>query len=238
MNREAQSVVLLLVGGAVLRISLSDVYLRYVKEGLRPFLIVSGVLLVVIAAVTLWRELFNRRAAHADGHDHHGHGGPKVAWLLILPVLAVFLIAPPALGSYAASREASTVNIPASDFPPLPSGDPVKLTVLDYATRAVWENGVSMQGRTIKLSGFLSERPGGGLYLTRIILTCCAADGRPIKVGLSGDVPGDLRPDQWVEVIGTYDPVTDSDAGRNENIPYLKIESLKEIPAPSQPYES
>ncbi len=53
MNREAQSVVLLLVGGAVLRISVSDIYLRYVKEGLRPFLIVSGALLVAIAVATL-----------------------------------------------------------------------------------------------------------------------------------------------------------------------------------------
>ena len=45
MNREAQSVVALLVGGAVLRISLTDVYLRYVKEGLRPFLIAAGLLM-------------------------------------------------------------------------------------------------------------------------------------------------------------------------------------------------
>ena len=42
MNRQAQAVVLLLLGGAVLKASVTDMYLRYVKEGLRPFLIAAG----------------------------------------------------------------------------------------------------------------------------------------------------------------------------------------------------
>ena len=43
VNRQAQAVVLLLLGGAVLKASVTDMYLRYVKEGLRPFLIAAGV---------------------------------------------------------------------------------------------------------------------------------------------------------------------------------------------------
>ena len=39
MNRQAQAVVMVLLGGAVLRISVGDLYLRYVKAGLRPFLL-------------------------------------------------------------------------------------------------------------------------------------------------------------------------------------------------------
>ncbi|MEV5767002.1 TIGR03943 family protein, partial [Micromonospora sp. NPDC052213] len=57
MNRQAQAVVLLLLGGAVVRASLTDLYLRYVKEGLRPFLVAAGLLLVVAAVMTLWYEL-------------------------------------------------------------------------------------------------------------------------------------------------------------------------------------
>ena len=41
MNKQAQAVIMLLFGGAVLKASLSDLYLRYVKEGLQPFLVVS-----------------------------------------------------------------------------------------------------------------------------------------------------------------------------------------------------
>ena len=48
MNRQAQAVVMLLLGGAVLKASLGDLYLRYVKEGLQPFLIGAGALLVAL----------------------------------------------------------------------------------------------------------------------------------------------------------------------------------------------
>ena len=46
MSREVGAVLLGLLGGAILRISIGDAYLRYVKEGLRPWLLVSGSVLV------------------------------------------------------------------------------------------------------------------------------------------------------------------------------------------------
>jgi uncharacterized repeat protein (TIGR03943 family) len=244
VNREAQSVVLFLLGGAILRISVTDVYLRYVKEGLRPFLLAAGALLVVIAAVTLYREVFGRTAQGEDEaaeelHDgeHHHHGGPRVAWLLVLPVFAVFLVGPPALGSYAASRGGTSVARQ-SDYAPLPAGDPVPLPVLDYASRAVWDRGASLGDRRVRLTGFISPAPsGGGVYLTRMVLTCCAADGRPVKVGLSGDVPAGLAPDTWLEVIGRYDERTDRDTANDETIPYLAVESVRSVSQPAQPYE-
>jgi uncharacterized repeat protein (TIGR03943 family) len=276
--------VLFLLGGAILRISATDVYLRYVKAGLRPFLIVSGVLLIVIAAVTLYREVFaparplgegdggSSTGAHApapghapahaaphpgahaavagdeevpappgaagnDGDGHaHGHAGPRVAWLLVVPVFAIFLIGPPALGSFAASRGGTSVA-KQSDYAPLPAGDPVTLPVLDYASRAVWDRGASLTDRRVRLTGFVSPRPGGGVYLTRMILTCCAADGRPVKVGLSGTVPAGLPADTWIEVTGRYDPRVDKDRANNESIPYLAAEALREVTQPTQPYE-
>ncbi len=266
MNRETQSLLMLLVGGAALRISLTDVYLRYVKEGLRPFLIVSAAILLVIGAVTLWREIAERvradrarsagpAAAPASRYDGkhraeggcvgsgsadsgHGHSGPWVAWLLVLPVFAIFLIAPPSLGSYAAVRTGTSVAAPAStDYPPLPPGDPVPLTVLDYATRAVFEGDASLRDRTVKLSGFISPRDGGGVRLTRIILSCCAADGRPVKITMVGDLPPRLPLDTWVEVEGRYDQRTDSDPANGEKIPYLRVSSLREIEKPADPYE-
>jgi uncharacterized repeat protein (TIGR03943 family) len=283
VNREAQSVVALLVGGAVLRISLTDVYLRYVKEGLRPFLIAAGVLLVAVAMITIWREF--RRPARAkaeaakakaaaaagstpepvaeaaavtategatvagtvavvhaedvddDGHGH-SHGGPWVAWLLILPVLAIFLVAPPALGSYSANREGANTVQQKSDFPPLPKNDPVALPMVEYVGRAVWEDGKSMQDRNIRLTGFLTPRKQGGAYLTRIVLSCCAADGRPVKVRLDGDVPTAAEPDTWLEVTGTYAKGTEKDKLSGAEVPTLKVGKVSEIPAPRNPYES
>jgi uncharacterized repeat protein (TIGR03943 family) len=109
--------------------------------------------------------------------------------------------------------------------------------VLDYATRAIWDKRRTMVGRRIRLTGFLTPRPAGGYYLTRIMLSCCAADGRPIKVGFSGAVPAGLKADAWVEVVGAYDPRTERDRANGGVIPYLKVQSLRGVRQPTEPYE-
>ena len=230
MNRQGQAVVLLLLGGAVLKASLTDLYLRYVKEGLRPFLIAAGLTLVIAAIMTLWYELRGRRSA---GHDHE----PWVAWLLILPVFALLLVAPPALGSHAASRSGTALTA-VSDFPPLPDGDPARISVLDYASRAVFDEGRSLGDRRVSVTGFIVAGPAGRVYLARMILTCCAADARPVKVALTGDLPDTLKPDTWLEVTGRYSRKTVKDEINNETIPYLDVVDLKTVPAPSEQYES
>jgi uncharacterized repeat protein (TIGR03943 family) len=229
---EARSVLLLLFGGALLRISLSDVYLRYVKAGVRPLLIAAGAVLVVIALVTLFRELFAR--THEAGHEHN-HGG-VVAWLLVLPVLAIFLVGPPALGSYAAGRTGTAVAAK-SEYPPLPAGNPVPVTLLDYGSRAIWDAGLSLTGRHVELTGFTSPRPGGGMYLTRMVLTCCAADARPIKIAMRGDAPTGLAANTWIQVTGTYEPGQETDPVNHEPIPFVSVTAAKPIPAPTEVYE-
>ena len=57
MNREAQGLLLFLVGAAVLRASLTDLYLRYVKAEPRPLRLVAGVVLIVAAVATVWYEI-------------------------------------------------------------------------------------------------------------------------------------------------------------------------------------
>jgi uncharacterized repeat protein (TIGR03943 family) len=240
-------VVLLLLGGAVLRTSLSDLYLRYVKEGLRPFLVGAGVVLVLAAVMTLWYDLRRQLAGGGDGPGHqahdpgrhaHGEHGPRVGWLLLLPVLGLLLVAPPALGSFAAGQSGTALGSrQSSDFPPLPSGDPAKITVLDYASRAVFDGGQSLGGRRVQLTGFVMAAPDGSAYLARMVLSCCAADARPIKVGLAGAAPAGLSPDSWLEVVGTYTGRTDTDPVNGERIPFLDVAEWHEIAPPKNQYE-
>lgn len=242
MNRQAQAVVLLLLGGSVLKASVTDIYLRYVKEGLRPFLIAAGLVLVAAAVMTLWHDLRRRRspAGHEAHDDGHGHHEPRVGWLLILPVLGLLLVAPPALGSYAAGQAGTALSSQqiSSDYPPLPEGDPVKIGVLDYASRALFDKGASIGDRRVQLTGFIaSGGPGGEPILARMILSCCAADGRPIKLGMDGEVPTGLAPDTWVEVIGRYTDRTGEDPVNGEEIPYLTVESWRQVDPPKQQYE-
>jgi uncharacterized repeat protein (TIGR03943 family) len=243
VNRQAQAIVMLLFGGAILKASLGDLYLRYVKEGLRPFLIAAGVLLVAAAIMTLWYELrpvpSDRAPAHQhEGHDGHAHHEPRVGWFLILPVLGLLLVVPPPLGSYAAGQ-AGTVLVQSSesDYPPLPPGDPAPVTLLDYASRAVFDSGRSLTGRNLRLTGFVTPGPDGQPMLARIVLSCCAADGRPIKVGLIGGNPVTAAPDTWVQVDGTYNTRVGRDPVNKAQVPYLEVRAWSEISAPRQPYE-
>jgi uncharacterized repeat protein (TIGR03943 family) len=242
-HRLAQAVVMLLLGGAVVRISLTGVYLRYVKSGLQPLLILAGVLLVAAAAMTLWYELWpHREPEHGpDGHDGgvHAHREPRVGWLLMLPALGLLLLTPSALGSAAADAAGSALtadNAP-SDYAPVPAGDPAPLGLLDYASRAVFDGGKTLTGRTLELSGFLTPGPDGRPVLARMMLTCCAADARPIKVGLAGDVPDGVPADTWVRVVGRYVSETTQDPVNDAVVPYLEVTSWQPITAPREPYE-
>ncbi len=225
-----------LFGGAILRASLTDTYLRYVKEGLRPFLIAAGALLITAAVMTLWHDLRGRGGPTADDHGHHE---PRVGWLLMLPALGLLLVTPPALGAYAAGQSGTVLSAQAADssFPGLPPGDPVKVGLVEYATRAVFDQGKGMPGRTFQLTGFVTPGPGGAPMLTRMVMSCCAADGRPIKVGMVGDVPGDLPPDTWVQVLGTYSTRVEQDPINKAGVPFVEVQSWQKVAAPKRQYE-
>ncbi|MBO2451277.1 TIGR03943 family protein [Actinomadura barringtoniae] len=237
MNRQAQAVLLFLVGGVLLRAASSGLYLRYVKPGLQPLLVAAGVVLIVAALVTVWYETRALWQARKAGHEHgHGHREPRISWLLTLPLLAIILVAPPALGSYSANRVGTALQ-PPPGFPPLPSGDPLKMTVNDYAGRAAYDHGQSLGTRRIELTGFVSRDPSGGAYLVRMMLNCCAADALPVKVRLTGQVPPVLQPDTWLDVIGTFTPGQTRDPANNGVIPFINVTQARPISAPKDPYE-
>ncbi len=255
MRRYGPAVLLLLTGAAILRISLfSELYLRYVQSALRPYLVVSGFLLVglgVVAAVVRSRE----RRTDADdengrddeqghSHDHgqqhgHDHGHtPRIAWLLTLPALALLLFPPPALGSYSAEREAAERAAQGvGHFPALPAGNPVELTLAEFGSRAIYDSGRSLSGRTVRLTGFVTRDADGTWYVTRLLVACCAADATTGKVEIR-DADADAPPvDAWVTVTGTWHPK--GKLGTDEAWPpVLDATGVRRIAQPANPYEA
>ncbi|MEW2401755.1 TIGR03943 family protein [Streptomyces sp. NPDC046862] len=245
MKRYGPTVVLLLSGAAILRISLiSDLYLRYVQPGLRPYLIASGALLVLLALASALRtarggETHDAHDSEYAGHDHqHSGGGPRVAWLLAVPALALLLFPPPALGSYSADREAAKYAARGvGTFPELPAGDPVELTLGQFSSRAIYDRDRSLKGRTVRMTGFVTHGTGadaGTWYLTRLLVSCCAADASPYKVEIRG---ADAPPtDTWITVTGTWHPkgTLGSQAAWP---PVLDTGSVKRVTEPENPYE-
>ena len=234
------AVVLLLVGGTLLKVTLDGAYLRYVKPGARPLLLTAGVVLLVVAVASLAAR-DNTRPGHSHDHDDghgHRHGRFDVAWLLLAPMLALLVIAPRALGSFTAARAGTALGAAStSRLPALPDGDPVRVSLLDYASRAVFDHGASLRNRHVEVSGFLLPGQHGSWYLTRMVITCCAADAQPVKVGLTGDAPTGAHANDWIDAVGTYTDRVDADPVNAETIPYLTITTWHPIAAPARQYE-
>jgi hypothetical protein len=105
VRRDAQAVLLLLVGAAMLRLGLGGAYGRY---GVNLVLVVAtGVAVLAVAAAALWHHLQEGAPAPGAGstsgrheaaqEEHELDEGPDrlwSGWLLLLPVLVLLLIVP------------------------------------------------------------------------------------------------------------------------------------------------
>jgi uncharacterized repeat protein (TIGR03943 family) len=232
VRRETQHVLLVLLGGALLRIAADDTHLRYVRPAHRWLLLGAGAVVVVLAVVALVRD---RRggAVAAESHDHGG--GRHAPWLLLAPVLVIALVAPPALGADAVVRAgAGNAVIGAADaFPPLPDG--AALTVAEVVRRAAWDTSGSLDGREVELTGFVVRR-GAAVELARLTIACCAADARAHRVRLVGaDELGDPPPDTWLRVRGRVQ--SGSATAATGRVPALTVTSAEVVTAPPDPYE-
>ncbi|MEU2736081.1 hypothetical protein ABZ656_11770 [Streptomyces sp. NPDC007095] len=109
---------------------------------------------------------------HDHGHDPTATTGPRLAWLLSLPATALLLFPlfpPPALGSYSAAREdTQRAAQGVGTFPALAADDPVDLNVAHFSSRAIYDSGRSLKGRTVRLTGFVTHGDGGTWYVTRL----------------------------------------------------------------------
>jgi uncharacterized repeat protein (TIGR03943 family) len=241
VRRETQNILLVLLGGALLKISFTGVYLRYVRPQHQWLLIVAGIVLLALAAVSIVREI----RAHGNigqGIVDHGHDHPaRGAWLLVLPVFAVFLIAPPALGADTVQRAADApprLTATAQDgtvlYPALPQADVIPLQLLEFTERAAWDSGHSLDGRAVKLTGFVVHE-GRNTYIARIAIACCAADAYPVKIKLLGGDLARYADDRWIEAVVELRPGTATKA--TDFVPTATVRSVRPVLEPEDSYE-
>ncbi|MFE2408844.1 TIGR03943 family putative permease subunit [Kitasatospora sp. NPDC059408] len=269
----APSLLVVLVGAALLRITLAgDVFLQYVKEGLRLPLIGSGLVLVGLGIAGVARRLAERhrepvlrfgrdaegnavwhRPATHEGHDSghgHGHGhdhGPRVAWLLTVPALLLLCLAPPPLGSFSASRDGTDAVVDQAGYAqlaaPVPAGTPgatgdtwtdvvTPMSLTEFIGRS-HDPQRSLEHRKVRLTGFVA--PGaqpGEWYLNRLVVSCCAADARRLRVLVHADGPPPAT-DSWVDLTGVWHPTPGTSATA---APRIDVSDQHGVPQPRAPY--
>jgi uncharacterized repeat protein (TIGR03943 family) len=225
----AGGLISLLLGTVLLRLVATGIYGRYVRIGMGPWLAVAAAAVILLGLVTLLRTL--RHAQPLEAHDHDGRGaGDRVGWLLLAPIAALLLVAPPTLGSYGVDRGAKVdIRAGGAVFAPLtPGPEPVEMTLLEFGQRAFDHDGASFNGAAVELTGFVAGAELGGFRLARYEIACCAADAAPVVLQVVG-VRTPAR-DRWVTVTGTFQP------GGGE-LPELAATNVVEVKAPRDPYE-
>jgi uncharacterized repeat protein (TIGR03943 family) len=229
VTRATQTVLLTVTGVVLIRMAAGGTYLNYVNAWMRWPLIACGVLLVLLGVL----ELLKREETEHVDDDESSHV-PHAAWLLFAPSLVFFLIAPPALGAHFAER-AQTVSVPTEastevDLPPLPSTDPAPLVMDELMMRAAYDEGETLAGRRLEITGFVSSNRTGW-FVNQFSMNCCAADAAVMRIEATGaDAPPD---DQWVRLVGTHVAGTGNE-GRTT--PEIVVESIELIEAPDNQY--
>jgi uncharacterized repeat protein (TIGR03943 family) len=230
VNGEAGGVVSVLVGAIAMRLAITGDHQRYVRPSMGPWLLLAGCVLVAIGG---WTWLSAVRRAEADDAYGGHHHRLRVGWLLVLPVITLLLVAPPALGAYGVDRGAPVEIRRGELFEPLPADPaPRPMTLLEFVQRAYDRDGASMAGSRIELTGFVAEDDGGeGFRLARYGIACCAADAQAAVVRVVADGKEPVR-DQWLQVTGTYRSGLSGD-----DLPVLVADRVVEIDDPADPYE-
>ncbi len=99
--------------------------------------------------------------------------------------------------------------------------------------RALWDTARPLTGRRVKLLGFATPKSGGGWYVTRLVISCCAADALAYKVEVRG--AGAPPSGSWVEVTGVWQP--DGQPTGPDAVPALTAAQVVPVPQPRDPYE-
>lgn len=244
MSREAENTLLLLVGIATAMITIGGAFTRYVKPSMLPWLGLTAVVVIGLALVAMAVDI-RRGVAHGDHGDHGDHGPHgdhthrgSVAWLLLLPIVVLIFIAPPALRpqAFPPSVTAVSTDVLRREFPPIPDGRAPEVAVPEVMVRAAQDTAGTLDNRLITVVGF-TLREADGVDLGRVAIVCCAADARLARIHLRGPAAAEAAalPDEtWVRVEGTV--ITGSADGDSTSIPTLEVAKVTPIDEPANTY--
>lgn len=220
-------------GLLALRVGSTDLVFRYLRPGMRPYLLAAGAVLVVLGGVAIVRHRRDARAhdqthghghAHGDGdhepaHAGHAHQATWLCWLLLTPVVLGAIVDPRALGASSVTPAsggrmpiAETFDLDAYLATHSSGGQVPQLTLAQYIGASRNDTYArTLSTLDVRLLGFVVSDPDhpGRRILARLQLGCCAADSVALTVEVDGD-PATVgtwpAPDQWLEVTGTLDP--------------------------------
>ena len=227
---------LVYIGLVIGRITWSGSFGFFVQQRMRWPLAAAAACVLVLGIVDVVGWLRERV-------DDQRSVGPVVGWLLAAPLLVLTSVSPTGLGAAASTRVDAFEPQPPqeTDAWALPAEDPFEMRMIDFVNHALYDEQRRLEGRQVILEGLVVNDPEveDGFLLVRFVVSCCAADGLPLKVALRGAAE-QFDDDQWVRATVTWRP-PESDAPDAVRSRFIDADVIDLEPIddpPSAQYES
>jgi uncharacterized repeat protein (TIGR03943 family) len=203
-------------------------------------LTIFGIIMLAVLAQTVFTEIKrSRQRAQAGEHDHDHATAPSNLWFMLVPLLIGVLIPARPLDSSAFATKGFNTNAPlvsADSSALLFETDSEERNVLDWIKLFNYEENVTQFiGQKASVIGFVyfnEDLSENQFFVSRFVVSCCAADGFAIAMAAEWDDATTLQQDSWVLVKGTIEAITIND----RRVPMIVAESVQEVPVPNQPY--
>lgn len=213
----------------------------YINSRFVP-LTIFGIIFLAVLAQIIFTEI-RRSRKHDEEHNHeheHDHApAPVNLWIMLVPLLIGVLIPARPLDSSAFATKGFNTNSPlvsADSSAQIFETESEERNVFDWLKLFNYESDLEQfNGETASVIGFVyfDETLGENqFFVSRFVVSCCAADGFAIAMPVEWSEAAALEQDSWVLVKGSIKSITLND----KIAPMIVAESVQPVPTPEQPY--
>ena len=197
---------------------------------------------IFFLGVLVYRLVMEMKGSFApDKHDHDHTAAPVNLLIMLIPLLIGILIPARPLGSATVSTKGLTTSSPNINAQTANRKfviEPEQRNILGWVTLFYFEESLDpYMGEHASVIGFVyfdEGLPEEQFFVSRIILSCCAADGYAVAMIVDWPYAAALKQDTWVRVRG---PVEQAYLGDDpQAIPLIRAETVEIVPQPDDPY--
>jgi putative membrane protein len=206
-------------------------------------LTILGMIFLGVLAQTVFSEIRRSRKheqEHPEHHHEHDHA-PSAAnlWFMLIPLVIGLLIPARPLDSSAFSTKGFNTSAPlvsSDSSAQIFETESEERNILDWLKIFNFETDVTQFiGQKASVVGFVyfdETLETNQFFVSRFVVSCCAADGFAIAMPVLWEDAATLQQDAWVVVQGTIDTVDLN----GQRTPMIVAEAINATDIPAQPY--
>lgn len=206
-------------------------------------LTILGMIFLGVLAQTVFTEIRRSRKheqEHPEHHHEHDHA-PSAAnlWFMLIPLVIGLLIPARPLDSSAFSTKGFNTSAPlvsSDSSAQIFETESEERNILDWLKIFNFETDVTQFiGQKASVVGFVyfdETLEANQFFVSRFVVSCCAADGFAIAMPVLWEDAATLQQDAWVVVQGTIDTVDLN----GQRTPMIVAEVVNTTDIPAQPY--